>query len=222
MSSTSRRPSTAGGRQPAIVGRPSPVRTVDVSMLAPGGFGHRSLMWWGTLGLVLIEGTMFALTIGAYFYLRSRNTYWPPQNIAPPDLTWGTLNLVVLLASAVPNQLAKNAAEKIDLRSVRIWLVVCLAFGFAFNGIRVLEFLHLNVTFSNDAYGSIVWLLLGLHTVHIATDVADTGVLTALMFKGPIEEKRFVDVEENAVYWYFVVLTWLPIYGVIYWAPRLI
>ena len=41
------------------------------------------------------------------------------------------------------------------------------------------------------------------------------------MFIGPIEEHRFVDVEENAVYWYFVVLAWLPIYGVIYWAPRL-
>jgi cytochrome c oxidase subunit I+III len=30
-----------------------------------------------------------------------------------------------------------------------------------------------------------------------------------------------VDVEDNAVYWYFVVAAWLPIYGVIYWAPRL-
>ena len=49
----------------------------------------------------------------------------------------------------------------------------------------------------------------------------DTGVLTTLMFSGPIEEKRFVDVSENAMYWYFVVLTWLPVYGVIYWAPRL-
>ena len=43
-----------------------------------------------------------------------------------------------------------------------------------------------------------------------------------LMFVGPIEEKRFVDVEENAVYWYFVVIAWLPIWGVIYWAPRLL
>ena len=72
-----------------------------------------------------------------------------------------------------------------------------------------------------DAYGSIVWLLLGLHTTHIVTDFLDSAVLTVLMFIGPIEEKRFVDVEENAVYWYFVVLAWLPIYGVIYWAPRL-
>ena len=40
------------------------------------------------------------------------------------------------------------------------------------------------------------------------------------MFIGPIEEKRFVDVEENAVYWYFVVLAWLPIYALLYIAPR--
>ena len=197
-------------------------RALDVSMLAPGGFGHRSLMWWGTLGLVVIEGTMFALLIGAYFYLRSRVTYWPPQNIAPPDLAWGTLNLVILLVSALPNELAKKAAERIDLRAVRLWLVVCIVFGVGFNAVRAMEFLHLNVTWSYDAYGSVVWTLLALHTVHIATDVVDTCVLTALMFIGPIEERRFVDVQENAVYWYFVVFAWLPIYGVIYWAPRII
>jgi cytochrome c oxidase subunit I+III len=28
-------------------------------------------------------------------------------------------------------------------------------------------------------------------------------------------------VSENALYWYFVVLSWLPIYAVIYLAPRL-
>ena len=190
-------------------------------MLAPGGFGYRSLMWWGTLGLVVIEGTMFALAIGAYFYLRTRSPYWPPHGIAPPDLKWGTLNLFVLLASAIPNELAKRAAEHVALARVRLWLVVALVFGVAFNAIRALEFMTLNVTFSNDAYGSVVWLLLGLHTVHIATDVVDTGVLTALMFIGPVEEQRFVDVEENALYWYFVVFTFLPIYGVIYWAPRI-
>jgi heme/copper-type cytochrome/quinol oxidase subunit 3 len=85
----------------------------------------------------------------------------------------------------------------------------------------VFEFVHLNVQWDHDAYGSIVWLLLGLHTTHIVTDFLDSLVLTALMFTGPIEERRFIDVEENAVYWYFVVLAWLPIYGVIYWAPRL-
>jgi heme/copper-type cytochrome/quinol oxidase subunit 3 len=200
----------------------SDARTLDVGALPPGAFGSRSLMWWGTLGIVLIEGTVFALGIGAYFYLVTRMPSWPPDGIAPPNLRWGTINTLVLLASLVPNELAKRAGERIDLRGVRVWMVICLVFGVAFNAVRAYEFMHLNVMWDHDAYGSIVWLLLGLHTTHIVTDFLDTAVLAALMFVGPIEERRFVDVEENAAYWYFVVLAWLPIYGVIYWAPRLI
>ena len=196
--------------------------TLDVSMLAPGAFGHRSLMWWGTLGLVVIEGTAFALAVGAYFYLRTRVPTWPPDGIAPPDLRWGTVNTLLLLISGVPNQLARTAAERVDLSRVRLWLAAAILTGIGFNIVRVYEFKTLNVLWNTDAYGSIVWLLLGMHTVHILTEVGDTLVLAALMVLGPIEEKRFVDVEENSVYWYFVVAAWLPIYGVIYWAPRLI
>jgi heme/copper-type cytochrome/quinol oxidase subunit 3 len=196
--------------------------TLDVSRLAPGAFGYRSLMWWGTLGIVLIEGAAFALAIGAYFYLRTRMPAWPPDGIAPPALLWGSVNTALLIASAIPNELTKRAAERVDLRGVRVWLVVCLAFAVGFNVVRVFEFRALNVLWNSDAYGSIVWLLLGLHTTHIVTDFLDSTVLTALMLFGPVEERRFVDVEENAVYWYFVVAAWLPIYGVIYWAPRFI
>src|SRR5689334_17274234 len=197
-------------------------RTLDVSGLPPGAFGSRSLMWWGTMGIVLIEGSAFALAIGGYFFLASRSPHWPPSGVVPPDLRWGTINTLILLASLVPNELAKRAGEKVDLCGVRLWMTICLLSAVAFNAVRAVEFAHLNVTWDHDAYGSIVWLLLGLHTTHIVTDFLDSLVLAALMFVGPVEEKRFIDVEENAVYWYFVVLAWLPIYGVIYWAPRLI
>jgi heme/copper-type cytochrome/quinol oxidase subunit 3 len=196
-------------------------RALDVRHLPPGAFGTRSLMWWGTMGIVLIEGTVFALAIAAYFYVGNRRPDWPPDGVAPPDLFWGGVNTLVLLASLIPNELAKRAADRVNLNAVRWWLCVCLAFGVAFNVFRAFEFAHLNVWWDRDSYGSLVWLLLGLHTTHIVTDLLDTGVLTLLMFVGPIEEHRFVDVEENAVYWYFVVLAWLPIYGVIYWAPSL-
>jgi cytochrome c oxidase subunit III len=196
-------------------------RTLDVSGLAPGAFGHRSIVWWGTAGIIIIEATAFAIAIAAYFYVRTRVPYWPP-NVPPPDLFWGTLNTIILLVSAAPNELARRAGERVDLGKVRLWMTVALAFGLAFNIVRAFEFANLNVKWDTNAYGSVVWLLLGLHTTHILTDFLDTIVLLVLMFIGPIEEKRFVDVSENAGYWYFVVLSWLPIYGVIYWAPRLI
>ena len=145
--------------------------------------------------------------------------HWPP-GFASPRLLCGTTNLIVLLVSCVPNQLAKKASERFDVRGVQIWMVVCVAFAVAFNVIRIFEFGALNVRWDSNAYGSAVYALLGFHTVHVLTDFVDTALLTILFFTGPVDEHRFVDISENAMYWYFVVIAWIPIYAVIYLAPR--
>jgi cytochrome c oxidase subunit 3 len=204
-----------------VTGRAAVRTALDVSPIPHYGFGHRSLLWWATMSMMVIEGTVFALGFVSYVYLKGRAPHWPPSGPGP-DLRWGTLNTIVLLASCVPNALTKKAAERFDLAGVRLWLAVCLVFGAAFNFVRYLEFGVLNVRWDSNAYGSVVWLLLGFHTVHVITDFLDTSVLTALIFVGPVDEHRFVDVSENAMYWYFVVLTWLPIYAVIYFAPRIV
>jgi heme/copper-type cytochrome/quinol oxidase subunit 3 len=192
---------------------------VDARVLPSYAYGASSLMWWGTVGVAAIEGTVFALAIMIYFYVRTRVESWPPS-VPPPDLLWGTVNTVILLLSCIPNQMAKKAGEREDLAGVRLWMSVCTIFAIAFLVVRAFEFAALNVKWDTNAYGSAVWFLLGLHTTHLATDFVDTVVLGALMFTGPLERHRFVDVSENAVYWYFVVGAWLPIYFVLYWAPR--
>ena len=59
-------------------------RTLDVSHLAPSAFGHRSILWWGTVGFCLIEAAAFGLALVAYFYLRSKAIEWPP-NVGGPE-----------------------------------------------------------------------------------------------------------------------------------------
>jgi heme/copper-type cytochrome/quinol oxidase subunit 3 len=192
---------------------------IDVSDLPAFAFHHRNIVWWGTMGMIVIEGMMFALLIVAYLYLKGRSPHWPPGHY-PPALLWGTINTLILAASTIPNHLTKRAAERLDLGKLRLWMAIALVFGLAFNIVRIFEFQSLNVWFDENAYGSVVWTLLGFHTAHIVTDFVDSCVLLALMFIGPIEESHFVDVAENSMYWYFVVLSWIPIYAVIYIAPR--
>jgi heme/copper-type cytochrome/quinol oxidase subunit 3 len=195
-------------------------RTIDVSGLPTFAFGNRTLLWWATACLMAIEGTVFAITIVSYVYLRGRQPEWPP-NLPAPGLFWGTVNTVIMLASALPNHITKKYAEKLELGPTRLWLAVCILFAAAFLGVRVFEYGALNCRWDTNAYGSIVWVLLSLHTVHLLTDFVDTVVLEAVLFYKPTS-KRFVDVSENAMYWYFVVLSWIPIYVVIYFGPYLL
>jgi heme/copper-type cytochrome/quinol oxidase subunit 3 len=102
----------------------------------------------------------------------------------------------------------------------RLLLVVMSIVGVVLIGIRIMEFAVLPVRWDRNAYASFVWVLLGLHGTHVLTDVVDTVVVTVLMFTRHGRGKRFSDVEDNAFYWYFVVLSWLPLYVVLYWVPR--
>lgn len=193
----------------------------DLAHLPTHAFGHRSLTWWGIIGFMLVEGGFFALTIAAYFYLMSQEQSWPPPPFPPPALLAGTLFTLVMVFSEIPNTIVKRAGEAGKLREVRWLLQLMSGIGLVLVIIRVFEFRSLNVLWYDNAYGSIVWALLVLHTTHILTDWGDTLVLTALMHtKHGIVGRRFVDVSENALYWRFVWIAWLPIYALIYWVPR--
>jgi heme/copper-type cytochrome/quinol oxidase subunit 3 len=193
---------------------------LDVSGLPSYGFAHRSLMWWGNAGMMTIEGVAFGFMVVIYFYLRSLANTWPDAG-EPPDLLFGNVNLAIILLSAWPTYRAQRAAGERNIRKVRGWLYVCSILGIALCVVRWYEFTVLNVRWDDGAYGSVVWVLLGLHTFNLVTDVADSCVLTAVTYYRPFEGKRFVDIAENCGYWYFVVLTWLPIYAVVYFGARL-
>jgi cytochrome c oxidase subunit 3 len=193
----------------------------DLSELPLHGMGTASPTWWGTLAFMLIEGTGFALVIGVYLYLASLSSVWPLG--APlPSPGPGTALTLLLLVSLIPNILLSRWADQGDLRKVRIGLVVMSVLGAVPLVLRWFEFPALHVSWDSNAYGSITWTMLGLHTTHILTDLADTLVLAVLMStRHGDNQRRFGDVQDNAMYWNFVVLTWLPIYACLYWVPRL-
>ncbi|TPL12404.1 cytochrome C oxidase subunit III [Mesorhizobium sp. B2-4-14] len=197
-------------------------RTVaDISRLPTYDFGASTPMWWGTLAFIALEATGFALAIGAYLYLASVSPQWPIA-APPPDLFPGTAILVVLLISVVPNHMVEQLAKRQDLAKVRVGMIVMSAVGFLPLLLRIWEFAALEIRWDQNAYGSIIWFIIGLHTTHLLTDVGDTVVLAVLMFtdKGNTG-RRFSDVADNAFYWDFVVASWVVLYFIIYWFPRM-
>jgi heme/copper-type cytochrome/quinol oxidase subunit 3 len=192
----------------------------DLSAVPPSGWGTKSLWFWGIMGFMVIEGTGFVLAMGTYLYLMTQAKMWPLSG-GPPDLLWGTALTVVLLLSLMPNAWVYRISKQRDLKKTRLGLVMMTLIGLLPLILRVMEFQHLNVRWDQNAYGSVAWALMLLHTTHILTDFGDTAILTVFVFTHEVDEERFSDVDTNAVYWAFVVAIWLPIYALVYWAPRL-
>lgn len=194
---------------------------LDVSHLPMHATGTASPTWWGTCAFMLIEGSGFSLAVAVYLYLMSLAPMWP-IDAPPPDLWPGTILTGLLVVSVIPNLLVSRWARQENLQRVRFGLIVMSFMGVIPLVFRGFEFPALHIFWDDSAYGSITWTILGLHTTHILTDIVDTLVLTALMFSRHADNtRRFGDVQDNCLYWHFVVLTWLPLYACLYWVPRL-
>jgi len=196
--------------------------TDDVADLPTHKFGPSSLTWWGIIGFMVIEGAAFGLAFAAYFFLMGHEQGWPPEGRKPPDLLAGTLFTIIILLSEIPNTMIKKAAHERDVPMIRLLMPVIIGVGAVLLVIRGFEFNSLNCRWTDNAYASIIWALLLLHTTHILTDWFDTIVLWALMMT-PLgyEGRRLVDTDENSMYWRYVWLLWIPVYLLIYWVPRL-
>lgn len=194
---------------------------VDVSGLPEHAFGSRAPIWWGTIGLMAIEGTMFALAAATDLYLRLRAPAWPPSGEPGPSVPWGTISIAVLLASIIPNLWADRRARRPGGEgAIRAALIVAVLFGLAALVLRGVELSALHVRWDESAYGSIVWSIMGLHMGEMLAGTLETIVLVVFMFRYPLDEKHRVDVTVDTLFWYFVVAVWVPMYLIIYWLPR--
>ena len=194
-------------------------RALDVSHLPTAVLDSRSLVWWGTIVMTVIEGMVFALTVGAYFYLWTIAHEWPPGRTGPPALLVPTINLAILLISALPAVWLDKASRRRDVRTIRLALAANLAFGFAFLILRIWEFRALHCWWNSNAYGSVTWTILGLHTSNLLTSLLETAIVLAYFLFKPVEDRHFLDARLDAVFWYFVVITWVPLYIVVFLAP---
>jgi cytochrome c oxidase subunit III len=204
-------PLTSGSTPPAI----------DVSGLPTTAEGSRAPLWWGLIGMIVIESTLFAMLVVTYFYLRGGASVWPPPDVRG-NYPLRIAELAVLLASAVPMIAVELAVKRRSLAGMRLWLTIATALGLVFVALRFYSFHAMTYRWNSHAYGSIVWTILGLHATHGLAASVENVVFLALLFRGPIEEKHLLDLRLNALYWYFVVLSWVGLFGVIFLDPGLL
>jgi cytochrome c oxidase subunit I+III len=195
----------------------------DVAVLPDHAFSHHAPIWWGNLLMIFIEGAAFAILAASYFYIRRNFDAWPPPRTALPDLGISSINLLLIVVSAAPFWNAARLALRHERPAiVGIWLTLGVLFGIAAIALRVFEFKALHTRYDSNAYGSITWTILSVHFAHLLAGTIETFLIALVMFVGPVEKKHYTDASVMAVYWYFIVISWVALYAIVFIAPRFI
>lgn len=185
-------------------------------------FGHRSHMWWGTLGFIVIEGSTLLICAISYFYFQKNFPNWPPEYVLRPALGAAAVQVALMLGSNLPMAIVDRAARRLDLRTVRTGMVVISLLAVAMCAVRAFEFRALNVRWDSNAYGSAAWAVLTTHTTLLLLETVETIVFTLLLYSRDMEQRDLAGAVDNAVYWYFMTGVWIPLAAIVFLLPYLI
>lgn len=197
-------------------------RVLDVSSLPTVTFGQHSLLWWGTVGFMVIEGFTTALMAASYLYLRKNELAWPPGHTPNPELLAATLNTALLLLVMLPMRQASQAGHRFDRPGVARWLWIASVMSIGTVVLRWYELVALNARWDAHAYGSAAWGVLVMHGTLILVDCVETITLAVLFSRSSVERKRFPDACDAAAYQYFLSLSQIPVYLIVFWGPRVL
>lgn len=196
-------------------------RRVEVGHLSPYSVSSQAPLFWGMIGVITIEGMILSCLVATYFFMRMGQPEWPPDGIKEPDLLLPTIGTVILLASSIPVHWGDKAI--VHGNQERLWkgMVLGTVLAIVFLSIKAVEYSGLEYRWDSHAYGSIVWGISSFHALHVIALVLKTSVVSTLSWRGYFNRERRMGVVVNGIYWHFVVVAWIPLYLVLYWAPRL-
>jgi cytochrome c oxidase subunit 3 len=185
----------------------------------------------GTIVWLSSELMFFAGLFAIYFQLKAVRTDLWPERTATLNVTFASINCLVLVISSVWCQFGVWKAEKgqkartgslLDIKNwgMREWYVVTYLFGSFFIAGQVFEYAEMvahGITISSDAYGSIFYMATGFHGLHV------TGGLIAflLIIARTFTTRRYTHANATGAvvtsyYWHFVDVIWIALFFVIY------
>ena len=185
----------------------------------------------GTIVWLSSELMFFADLFAIYFQIRSvRPDLWAAET-PKLNVTFASINCLVLVVSSVWCQLGVFKAERgqkartgslLDVKNwgMREWYVLTYLFGAFFIAGQVFEYaelVHENITLSQNAYGSVFFMTTGFHGLHV------TGGLVAflLIIGRTFTTRRYSHAQAigavvTSYYWHFVDVIWIALFATIY------
>ncbi|MGE5235262.1 MAG: cytochrome c oxidase subunit 3 [Acidobacteriota bacterium] len=170
--------------------------------------------------LVASLSMLFAASIVGYVVIRSRSAIWPPAGSPPlPGGLW--LSTVLLLISSGTMCAATMAARRDAQRQLRVGLLLTTLLGVGFLASQTANWSALvarHLTPGLNLFGFTFFLLTGLHAAHVVGGLVPLSVVTVRAWKGRYSAAFHPGVRYCALYWHFLDVVWVILFGVVFLA----
>ena len=190
-------------------------------------------MWSFLVQEVMFFGGLF----GTYAVFRSQY----PQAFALAsgelDVNLGGVNTIVLICSSLTMAMAVHAASKGHRTAIALWLLLTIAFGSVFLGVKVVEYQEkwdhglipgiadhgLVVDHEGHPrptgfalYFALYFAMTGLHALHMIIGIPLLAILAVNGLRGKFGPQYYTPVEMTGLYWHFVDIVWIFLFPLLY------
>lgn len=188
-------------------------------------------MWVFLATEVLFFGGLF----GSYAIYRHMYPDVFAEGSKTLSISLGTINTAVLICSSLTMAMAVHSAATSKRKLLMFFLVLTLILGFAFLGIKAVEYYAkyrdhhipghgfvLGPELANldphsaQMYFVLYFAMTGLHATHM---IIGAGLLTFLLimsYRGKYNSAYYTPVEVSGLYWHFVDIVWIFLYPLLY------
>jgi cytochrome c oxidase subunit 3 len=168
----------------------------------------------GTVLFLTSETLLFAGLLGSYFSLGAANDVWPPEGV-DLDVVRAATFTGLFAVSALTMWLSLRAARAGRHAEADRWALLTGVIGVAFVVNTVADLATLDFGIDTDSYGSIFFITIGLHALHVVAGLVVLAAAVAVTFgrgRAPVVSTRAA----TAYYWWFTVILSLVVFAVFY------
>ncbi len=194
-----------GGDEPS--GSPAP---------GPSGIGTNVL---GMLVFIASEAVLFLTLIVTFAVVRAGYPEWPPADQPRLPLTISLVNTLVLLGSGSAMFGALRFMRRGWVRSSARLLTTATLLGILFLVVQGVEWVRLvgfGLTVTENLYGAIFYILIGMHALHVFVAVLGLLYLVRGMRRGSYSREDHDGLTMGGMFWGFVVLVWPGLFLFVY------
>jgi cytochrome c oxidase subunit III len=169
------------------------------------------MIWLGS------ELMFFSGLFAAFFTIRANTVGpWPPAGTQLDTLRAGFFTLI-LVSSSFTMQKAVFEVEWRRRKSARRWIVFTIILGAAFLGNQAYEWLFSPTRWYTNSYGSLFYIMSGLHGLHVFIGlVAMTFLLGRMRGDKGGDPGELSAVQGISYYWHFVDIVWVGLYSCLF------